>query len=127
MHDLYIPPTAMTPEIDFRYSAHSLRIAGESYPENAAAFYHPPRASLGDYLDALAGQAVFLTVQLAYFNSASTRQIFDILARLNAYAASGHHVVLNWHHDEEDDSILELGNEMAADFTALDYRPCALA
>ncbi len=38
MRDLYIPPTAKTPEIDFRKNG-ILNITGNSYPENVNQFY----------------------------------------------------------------------------------------
>jgi len=30
-------------------------------------------------------------------------------------------VRLNWYHDEDDDTILEFGQELQLDFTALDF------
>ena len=39
MDNLYIAPTPSSPEVDFRFDTHTLHLRGESYPENAAAFY----------------------------------------------------------------------------------------
>lgn len=50
MENLYIPATNETPEINFNFSEHKLHMSGESYPENAMAFYAPVRASLQNYL-----------------------------------------------------------------------------
>lgn len=60
--------------------------------------------------------------RLAYLNSASTRMLFNLFDRLNAYASQGHPVTVHWRHDAEDDSILEFGNEMADDFQAMEFR-----
>ena len=35
-------------------------------------------------------------------------------------------MILNWYYDEEDDTILEFGDGIHDDFTALDYRPVAV-
>ena len=48
---LFIAATPSSPEIDFRFEQHTLSIKGESYPENAAAFYGPLIASVRAYLE----------------------------------------------------------------------------
>ena len=50
MENLYIPATASEPEVDFRFDTHSLTLKGESFPENAAAFYVPVIAAVESYL-----------------------------------------------------------------------------
>lgn len=49
--------------------------------------------------------------------------LFEIL---NNAVLSGNVVVLNWFYDEDDDTILEFGEEIADDFAALEFRPQAL-
>jgi hypothetical protein len=44
----------------------------------------------------------------------------------NQAALSGNHVVVNWFHDEEDDTILEFGEEIAEDYPALELLTQAL-
>jgi hypothetical protein len=41
MEPLFIAASPTSPEVDFRFEQHTLSIKGESYPENAAAFYGP--------------------------------------------------------------------------------------
>ena len=36
-------------------------------------------------------------------------------------AEAGNEVVLNWFHDEEDDTIFEFGQELKDDFTAIQF------
>lgn len=40
---------------------------------------------------------------------------------------AGNVVILNWLYDEDDDTILEFGQEIADDFAALEFRPQPLA
>jgi hypothetical protein len=122
MENLYRAATADSPEVDFRFDQHALSLKGESYPENAAAFYGDVIKRLHDYLAGLAGGAtVTVDIALIYFNSSSTKMLFALFDALNGAAKRGVKVVLNWHHDPEDDTIGEFGSELRDDFTALDF------
>jgi hypothetical protein len=109
-----------SPEVDFRFDQHTLSIKGESYPENAAAFYGPVIAACRpiwtaarsrDHRQRLAG----LLQQLQHQDAV---HLFDAL---NKAAMAGNQVRLNWYHDEDDDTILEFGQELQDDFGALDH------
>ena len=122
MENLYRAATSDSPEIDFRFDTHELSIKGESYPENAAAFYGEIVKQLQAYLAQLpAGAALTANVALIYFNSSSTKMLFNLFDTLNEAAERGVRVVLNWHHDPEDDTIEEFGRELHDDFAALEF------
>jgi len=125
--DIQYPATSFTPEVDFRFSENRLSLHGECYPENAAVFFSPLISATEQYLASLTGEPVNVRIQLAYFNSSSTKLIFAWLDRLNDYAADGNAVVLDWLHDSEDDSIQEFGQELQDDFTAIQFRVMELA
>ena len=120
--DLYIPASGSSPEVDFRFGTHSLSLRGESYPENAAAFYGDIIARTRAYLAALPpSQSVTVNVSLTYFNSSSTKMLFGLFHAFNDAAEAGTRVVLNWYHDVDDDTILEFGAELHDEFPALDF------
>jgi len=123
MNSLHIPATASSPEVEFRFESHELFLRGESFPENAAAFYGPVIAALRDFL-ALpdADRTLTLQVALTYFNSSSTKMLFTLFDLLDKAAAAGRRVVLQWQHDSEDDTIREFGEELAVDFHNLEIR-----
>ena len=121
MDNLYIAPTPSSPEVDFKFDMHTLALRGESYPENAAAFYGEIISRLEDYLGQLDGAHVEVNIALAYFNSSSTKMLFNLIEALNDSAEAGNQVRLNWFHDEEDDTILEFGEELSEDFAALEF------
>jgi hypothetical protein len=122
MENLYLAATADSPEVDFRFDTHELALRGESYPENAAAFYSDIIKRLQAYLANLGeGTTVTVNVALIYFNSSSTKMLFSLFDALNATAKRGAHIVLNWHHDPEDDTIEEFGFELRDDFAALEF------
>ena len=122
LENLFIPATADSPEVDFRFTEHVLSLKGESYPENAAAFYSDVITRTRAYLASVAPTGgVTVNIALAYFNSSSTKMLFSLFDALNGLAKTGAHVVLNWYHDPDDDTIQEFGFELRDDFAALDF------
>lgn len=126
MTDLYIPRTVHSPEVDFRFSSHELTLTGEAYPENAAAYFQPILFALESYLNSTDGKDIEFSFRLTYFNSAATKMLYNIFELLNESACTRNRVILNWFHDEEDDTILEFGEAVHDDFSALDFRPVAI-
>jgi len=127
MESIFIAASPASPEIDFRFDQHTLSIKGESYPENAAAFYGPLIERVRAYLAAHRGAAITVNVSLAYFNSSSTKMLFTFFEALNDAAIHGSQVRLNWYHDEDDDTILEFGQELRDDFGALEFHDHAVS
>lgn len=121
MDNLYIAPTPSSPEVDFRFDTHRLSLRGESYPENAAAFYSEVLTRLKDYLGQQSDQKVEVHIALAYFNSSSTKMLFNLIEALSDAAEAGNPVDLHWYHDEEDDTISEFGQELSEDFPAIHF------
>lgn len=122
MQDLYIPGERDKPEVDFKFSRHQLALRGESFPENALAFYGPIVAALTAYLEETRDQDIQVDVALRYFNSSSTKILLNLFRLLDQAAANRNTVHVHWHHDPEDDMMLEFGNDIANDFVSLDYQ-----
>ena len=128
MENLYIPATNETPEINFCFTEHTLHMSGESYPENAMAFYAPIRASLNDYLaGAQPAAPVEAHFALKYFNSSSTKLIRALIALMHDAAQGGKRIVTHWYHDPDDDMMLEFGQDLKDEFRMLDIRVTAMA
>lgn len=115
MENIHIESTESSPEIQFDFAAHKLVIKGESYPENVSKFYGPVFDALQTYLNSLKGEAVTVDVELIYFNSSSVKAIMNLFDMLENAAKSGNPITVNWHYHEEDDTILEFGEEFAED------------
>ena len=122
MQDLYIDATNTSPEVDFRFAEHQLMLRGESYPENAAAFFGPITEALREYLEQTQDQTIEVIIELTYFNSSSTKVLFNIFDMLNT-AAANNTINLHWRYDEDDDTILEFGDDLHEDFPAINYLP----
>ncbi|MGR9014381.1 MAG: DUF1987 domain-containing protein [Gammaproteobacteria bacterium] len=128
MTDIYIPATSDTPEINFKFSNNTLSMSGEAYPENGVEFFRPILRQLQSHLKSLNGDSVEFNFKLTYFNSVSTKIFYSMFELLNEYAKTHPNcVLLNWHHDEEDDTILELGQDVQEDFTWIDFNAIVLA
>jgi len=127
MDNLFIAASASSPEVDFRFDQRMLSLKGESYPENAAQFWGEIITTLRRFLaDDQGGGTITVNVALAYFNSSSTKMLFSLFDALNEKAEDGTEVVLNWYHDEEDDTIFEFGQELQEDFSALVFHDHAV-
>lgn len=121
MENLYIAPTPSSPEVDFQFDARTLSLRGESYPENAAAFYGDIIVKLKAFLAEERDTTLEVNIALAYFNSSSTKMLFNLIEALSNAVDDGNQVKLNWFHDEEDDTILEFGQELSEDFPAIAF------
>lgn len=127
MNNIYIAPTASSPEIDLRFDKRHFLIKGEAFPENAALFWGEVINSVRHFAKEDAStEKIIVDVALTYFNSSSTKMLFSLFDALNEKAAGGTHVVLNWYHDEEDDTIYEFGQELCEDFPDLTFQDCTL-
>ena len=122
MQDIYLARTAVTPEVNFKFSEHKLSMTGETYPENSNDFFHPLLFSLKQYLGSVDGQEVRFDFRLTYFNSAATKMLYNMFELLNNSACTNNRVIMNWHHDDEDDTIREFGEDVKDDYRAIDFR-----
>ncbi len=122
MQPLDIPPTASTPAIQFDFSSHELRIEGESHPENVTSFYAPILEKLDAYLAELpTGQSCRFDFALVYFNSSSAKIVMTIMEKLEDAAQAGKSIIVRWYYDDEDDTMLELGEEFGSDLEAAEF------
>lgn len=126
MDDLYIAPERDKPEIDFKFSCHHLQLRGESFPENAVAFYAPVVSALMNYLAATRDQDIRVDFELRYFNSSSTKILMNVFRMLDQASSNGNTVHVNWRHDPDDDTVLDFGNDIASDFITLKYQAVAI-
>lgn len=126
MEDLVIAPERDKPAIDFKFSQHHLQLRGESFPENAVAFYSPVVSALMNYLAETRDQEITVDFELRYFNSSSTKILMNVFRMLDQASAQGNTVHVNWYHDPEDDTVLEFGNDIASDFITLKYQAVAV-
>ncbi len=116
MDRIQIAATDRSPEVDFDFSSGHLSLRGESYPEDAAAFFGPLLQALrADLADGSRTPIVF-EVGLAYFNSSSAKALMNLFMPLEDAAEEGRAVTVRWLFAEGDETIEEAGEDFAADF-----------
>lgn len=111
MDKLQIQGTAKTPSLLFDADTGILEIKGRSIPENAIDFFKP----LVDWLEDYSKEPKELTqanIQLEYFNTSSSKCILDIFKKLEAVNKQDNkEVVINWYYEEDDEDMLEAGED----------------
>ncbi len=115
MNSLNIPATGRTPGVAFDFASGHLRLSGESYPDDVATFFGPVFTALRDYLAQPGEGAIRFDMELLYFNSSSAKALMNIFQMLEAVAATGRPVAVTWCHEENDESMCELGEDFAED------------
>lgn len=122
MNNISMPATSSTPAVDFDFVSGRLSLSGESWPENAAAFYRPLMAAVEEWQSsAISLSQVSIHVALSYFNSSSTKMLFGLFGALNEAASNGVGTELHWYYDSEDDISEEFGQELSIDFPAITF------
>jgi len=115
MDNMQLEATDRSPAIDFKFDEAVFTITGESYPEDVSTFYGPVTERLFAWLAEQSPESVVFNFELIYFNSSSAKVILGIFDALEECAERGVNVVVNWHYDEEDDTMEELGEEFGED------------
>jgi len=130
MERLHRAATERSPQLDFDFPNRRLRIEGESYPEDAAAFYGPVLKALETFLwssDPLPpDSALVLDLHLSYFNSSSAKALMNIFQMLELAASRGLSTRINWHYHPDDDAMLEFGEDFREDFRFADFHLCEI-
>ncbi len=110
MESIFIEGTQKTPSVKFDCKTGIIEIKGRSIPENSIEFYKP----LVDWLEEYAKKPVDKTqvnVQLEYFNTSSSKCILDVFKKLEVIHKAKHDVVINWYYEEDDEDMLEAGED----------------
>jgi len=110
LEPISIEGTAKTPSVKFDAEKGIIEIKGRSIPENSIEFYKP----LVEWLENYAEEPLDHTkvnVQLEYFNTSSSKCILDVFKKLEIIHKSNHPVSINWYYEEDDEDMLEAGED----------------
>lgn len=108
---LIIEETHDTPKIILDKSKGVFEISGRSLPENAVKLYSPVLKWMEEYIMA-PNQTTHFEFKLDYFNSASTKKIFEIITILEKLSSNNLPVTVIWYHTKEDELIRNRGLEI---------------
>lgn len=113
MSKISIEGTAKTPTVIFNPEEGLLELKGRSIPENSIEFYKPLVDSLDEYSSG-PKSVTKVNMQLEYFNTSSSKCILDIFKKLEAIHKGGQEVIINWYYEEDDEDMLEAGEDYQA-------------
>lgn len=120
MEKLIIEPTANSPRIVLDPDARNFEFSGESRPENVRKFYLPILEWLEAYIaeqnklgDGERSSGLVCQFNFEYFNSTSAKYILDIFKSLNTINALGISLEIKWLYEQDDEDMLEVGQEMS--------------
>jgi hypothetical protein len=109
MKDLVIDKTYSTPAVNFDANSGSLKIEGRSIPENPSTFYEPLLNWINEYFQTVSNTSTKMDIKLDYINSGSSKSILSMLKVIKIFCDNGKVCQVNWHFEEDDESIRDLG------------------
>lgn len=110
IESISIEGTPKTPTVNFDGEKGTVEIKGRSIPENSIEFYKPLVEWLEKYGNEPVAQTV-VNIQLEYFNTSSSKCILDIFKKLEAIHKANNEVAINWYYEEDDEDMLEAGED----------------
>jgi hypothetical protein len=114
MDNLTIPQTKFSLRVDFDVVNGRYEMTGSSYPENALEFFDPIFRWIERFAEERPGPMV-LELRLEYLNTSSSKCILDLFKMLEDFARSGGEIRVHWHYDEDDEDMMETGEEFLED------------
>lgn len=119
MEKVFIEPTRTTPMINFDPDEGLLEMKGRSSPENSIQFYHKIMENLEQF--AVSGGSHFTAnIAFEYFNTSSSKCLFDVFKRICKIENSGKEITVNWYYEEGDEDMMEAGEDYS-DLLDLDF------
>jgi hypothetical protein len=113
MDSLHIPATKATPEILFDPKTESFTITGRSIPADAADFYLPLDRWVEKFVPIQKSDSITIDIKLDHLNTGSVRSLLAILAKIIKLREQQVNVMINWHHDMDDEDMVDKGEEMS--------------
>lgn len=110
MEKVVIEPTRITPMVNFDPDEGLLEMKGRSSPENSIQFYQRILDSLDEYCVS-GGDEFTANIAFEYFNTSSSKCLFDVFKRLSKIENSGKRITINWYYEEGDDDMMEAGED----------------
>ncbi len=110
MENLKIEATDDSPQVLLDQGSKQFEISGKSLPEDVVEFYKPVLDWLQKYRENPNARTE-VNLKMIYFNTASSKQIMDVLMIFEEMVEEGHDVVIRWHSMQSDEDMQEAGKE----------------
>jgi hypothetical protein len=110
---LKIEPTHKTPKIYFDPANNIFEVSGRSIPEDSVGFYKRVLDWIDEYAKGPNPKTEF-KFELEYFNTSSSKNILELLKKLEKLHQDGNDVRIAWYYDEDDEDMQETGEDYKA-------------
>ncbi len=110
MEVINIKGTDDTPNVILDKSSGQFELSGRSLPEDVSSFYEVVLNWIHEYAADPLDRTEF-NIKLEYFNTASSKVILDILLKFEEIVENGKEVVVKWFYHEDEEDMLEAGEE----------------
>ncbi len=107
-----IAGTDESPDIILDKETNEFKFQGKSLPEDVREFYNPVHKWIEDYVEN-PNEETIVEFNMEYFNSASSKQILDILERFAVLVENGKKISVKWHFMEDDEDMEDAGESYA--------------
>jgi hypothetical protein len=112
MGNFFIEPTRVTPLVNFNPEQGILEIRGRSCPANSFIFYQRILDGLDRYVRKKT-QSFTVNFYFEYFNTSSSKCLFDIFKRLRIMDDHNIELSINWYFEKGDEDMKEAGEDYA--------------
>ncbi|MFT6868615.1 MAG: hypothetical protein ACJA08_003469 [Cyclobacteriaceae bacterium] len=119
MTDITIASTNVTPFVKIDSEKSYIIFKGKSSPANSLLFYHPLIVKIKS-LFSDSTQPITVELAFRYFNTSSSKCLFDLFKMLKGLKNQGKTLIINWHYEEDDDDMFETGEDYA-EILGLDF------
>ena len=110
MELLSIEGTPKTPTVTMNPNTGVIEIKGRSIPENSIEFYKTIIDWIDEYSKSPQPNTV-VNIQFEYFNTSSSKCILDVFKKFEMLKKNKADVVINWYYEEDDEDMLEAGED----------------
>ena len=117
---LEIQKTGSTPYVLIDEENGYMKFEGESYHENVIIFFKDVTDWLSNFLSSDFGTFTF-ECALKYFNSSTAKLLLNMLTSMDDNASDDKNVIVNWIADEENDIIIECGEDFKEEMENLEF------
>ncbi|MCL1863803.1 MAG: DUF1987 domain-containing protein [Defluviitaleaceae bacterium] len=112
--------TGSTPYILIDESKGYMKMSGKSFPEKALDFFGEVITWLDGYLATDFGEFLF-DFAMEYHNSSTLKVITNMLMKMDECAVSGNKITVNWIVAEDDEIMIESGEDIQEDVHNLTF------
>ncbi|MFT6783516.1 MAG: hypothetical protein ACJA1A_003456 [Saprospiraceae bacterium] len=112
MEKFFLEPTRVTPLVNFDPEEGILEVKGRSSPENSILFYQKIIEGL-DFVLESDMKKFTANFSFEYFNTSSSKCLFDVFKRLSRFEDSDIDLIINWYYEDDDEDMMEAGEDYA--------------